>query len=343
MTLRKELDVLVVGGGAFGTSLATILARLGRKVNLWVRRPEQAKEINSKHVNSRYLPGIKIPKSLKATTDLASTVKLAPVILIVVPSQSFRKVARMLGAHLEGDQIVVHATKGFEIATFKRMSQILQEETCALKIGVLSGPTLAKELMAGHPAGALIASRYHEVFKQVQALFATSTLRVFSGTDVAGTEMAGAFKNIIALGAGISDGLGYGDNTKALLVIRGLVEMSQLGVAMGGEVMTFGGLAGVGDLMATCASPLSRNHTVGSRLAAGDSLQTILDTMPHVAEGVPTTAAVHRHAAAIGLNLPIVQAVNGILYGGLDVADAVNLLMTLPTGRELASLHSPPG
>jgi len=339
MSVREELDCLVLGGGTFGSALAAILLETGRRVRLWVRREAQAEEINREHTNQRYLPGFSLPENLEATTDLAGAVAGAPVAILAVPSRSFRGVARQLGDHLEGDQIVVHTTKGLEIESFLRMSQILREETCTLKIGALSGPNLAVELMKGHPAGATVASCYEEVVAAAQALFRGGRMRVYGSRDVVGTEMAGAFKNIIALAAGMSDGMGFGDNTKALLLTRGLSEMARIGVSMGGDVFTFSGLAGFGDLMATCASPLSRNHQVGSRLARGETLEAILESMTQVAEGVPTTEAVHRHAVSRGLDLPIVRAVHGILYEGWTVGDAVARLMAIPVGDELSALR----
>ena len=332
------IDVLVVGGGSFGTSLASILASLGRKVHMWVRRQDQADELNNSHTNERYLPGIALPKSLVGVTDLVESVKKAPVVLMVVPSQSFRRVARQVGEHIEGDQILFHATKGFEISTFKRMSQILKEETCCLKIGVLSGPNLAKELMLGQPAGALIASRYDEVINVVQALFDGGPLKVFGGSDVVGTEIASAFKNCIAIAAGVASGLDFGNNSKSLLVTRGLMEMARLGVVMGGDVFTFGGLAGIGDLMATCDSPLSRNNQVGRRLAGGESLSEILESMTSVAEGVPTTKAVYKYAKKTGITLPIIYGVHGLLYRNWTVEQVIAKLMATPAGRELAAL-----
>ena len=339
MSRRDDMDVLVVGGGCFGTSLASLLAGQGRRVRLWVRREDQAEEINTTHKNSRYLPDFDLPENLEAVTDLGRSVAGAPLILMVVPSKSFRQVAKQVGDHLEGDQILVHATKGIEIATFKRMSQVLREETCGLKIGVLSGPNLSKEIMAGHPAGALLASRYREVVKAAQALFEGSRLRLYGGKDVIGTEVGGAFKNIIAVASGLATGLGFGDNTKSLLITRGLSEMARFGVAVGADVFTFGGLAGIGDLMATCASPLSRNHQVGSRLAKGESMQEILDTSVQVAEGVPTTKAVHDQAEAIHMDLPIVQAVYHRLYDDWDNERVVENLMAIPVSSELARLR----
>jgi glycerol-3-phosphate dehydrogenase (NAD(P)+) len=337
--MSYELDLLVVGGGSFGTSLANILATLSRRVKLWVRREEQAEEFNTKRTNSRYLEGYSLSDALVATTDLAGGVRNARIVLVVVPSKSFRHVAREIGETLNGDQILIHATKGIEPDSFKRMSQILREETCARKIGVLSGPNLAREIMATHPAGALVASRYDEVVAATQEAFAGGWLRVYGGRDVVGTEVGGSFKNIVALAAGVADGLGLGDNTKALLVTRGLSEMAQFGVAMGANPFTFGGLAGIGDLMATCASPLSRNHQVGERLAKNESLEGILASMAHVSEGVPTTRAVHAFAVARGLDLPIVAAVHRILYEATSAGEAVEGLMALPTGEEMAQLR----
>ena len=336
---RDKLDVLVVGGGSFGTTLASLMTNLGRRTRLWVRRAEQAEEINREHTNSRYLPGFELPAGLEATTDLAMSVKAAQVVMVVIPSRQFREVAKKLGDHIRGDQVLLHATKGLEIDTFKRMSEILREETCSLKIGVLSGPNLALEIMAGHPAGATLASRYDEVIEKGQALFKGERIRVYGGRDVVGTEIGGAFKNIVALAAGAAQGMGYGDNTKSLLMTRGLSEMVRFGVALGADILTFGGLAGIGDLIATCASPLSRNNRVGVALAEDRELDDILEEMGQVAEGVPTTKAVHIQAESMGLDLPIVRAVYEVLYQGRKTPDALADLMRIPVGDELAALR----
>ncbi len=337
---KKDLDVLIVGGGSFGTAIATLLSETGKSLEMWVRRKELADEINTHRTNSRYAKGHTLPEGVRATTDLAEGVRRAPAILMAVPSKSFREVARAVGDTIQGDQILVHTTKGFEIETFKRMSTILREETCTLKTGVFSGPNLAGEIMARHPAGATVASHYDEVIQVMQALFKESGyIRVYGGHDVVGTEVGSAFKNIIALAAGMSDGMGFGDNTKSLLLTRGLGEMARVGVAMGGDVFTFGGLTGVGDLMCTCGSPLSRNHQVGERLAKGETLEEILDSMTQVAEGVPTTKAVKLYADSVGLDLPIVQAVHRLLFEGWKVEDALVQLMHLPVGDELAALR----
>ena len=339
MSASSKHEVVVLGGGSFGTALAVILGDLGRRVQLWVRRQEQADEINRERTNGRYLKGRLVPPSVFATADMREAIEGVPVVLIAMPSKSFRSVAREAGEHLVGDQLVVHATKGIEIDSFKRMSQILREETCALKVGVLSGPNLAGELMAGHPAGSVAASRFVEVVRGVQRLFAGGHLRVYGGRDVVGVEIGGSFKNIIAIAAGVADGLGFGDNAQSLLVTRGLSEMAQLGVRLGGDVFTFGGLAGVGDLVATCSSKLSRNHQVGEALASGKNIDTVLSEMSYVAEGVPTTAAVYQRALAEGLDLPITAAVHGLLYEGMTAANALASLMALPVGDELSTLH----
>ncbi len=337
MSARNGMDILVVGGGRLGTVLGSLMASKGRRVVLWVRRDELAEEINTKHTNNVYLPDIKLAPELKASTDLAGSLRETPVVMMSIPSQSFREVARTVGDTLEGDQIVVHTTKGFELSTFKRMSQILREETCTLKLGVLSGPTIAEEIAAGHPTGAILASRYTTVLETVQALFEGSAFRVYGGRDVVGAEVAGAFKNVIAVAAGAVDGLNFGDNTKWLIVSRGLNEMARLGMAMGADTMTFGGLAGIGDMAATCTSSYSLSHKIGLRLAKKqEDIETILADLPNTAEAVPTSAAIHQNATKLGLDLPIVRAVHGLLHKGWSVQKAIVELMAVPVDRELA-------
>lgn len=338
MARKETLDAAVIGGGSWGTALGTLLARLGRDVCIWVRREEQAAEINEQHTNSRYLPGIKLPGKLRASTDMEALVDKAPVVFMAMPSRSFREVARQVGDHARGDHLLIHLTKGLEVDSFKRMSQILREETCCLKLGVLSGPNLAGEVVKGDPAGAVVASHYAELVKTVQALFRGGFFRVYSVYDVVGTELGGAFKNIIALSAGMADGMGFGDNLKALLVTRGLREMIVYGEAMGADPYTFCGLAGIGDLMATCSSKLSRNYQVGTRLAAGEKLEKILESLGQVAEGVPTTLAVHRQVHRMRLTLPIVDGVHRVLYDEISVEDSIATLMKHPVGDELSEL-----
>jgi glycerol-3-phosphate dehydrogenase (NAD(P)+) len=219
------------------------------------------------------------------------------------------------------------------------MSEILRQETCGLKIGVLSGPNLAAELLKGHPSGSVIASRYDEVVERTQRLFRGSFLRVYGGRDVVGTEVAGSFKNIVAIAAGVTDGLGFGDNAKSLVITRGLSEMATLGARLGADVLTFGGLAGVGDLMATCASPLSRNHQTGEKLASGMSVDEALASLSGVAEGVPTSSAVYRKAKALRLDLPLANAVFQLVHEHRKAPQLLVELMSLPVTDEFSQLR----
>jgi len=328
----------VIGAGSWGTTLAKVLGENGKHTLFWTRRDDLCREINETHQNSAYLPGFNLPDSVEATSDLARICESCLLIVLVVPSHGFRDVARDMGPHLTGEHVVVHATKGIEQGTFKRMSQVLRDETCLKKIGVLSGPNLAKELAARHPTGTLVASRYDEVFQRAHAALHNDYFRVYYGHDVIGAEVGGAFKNIIALAAGVAAGLGLGDNTKALLLTRGLSEMARFGVAMGADLLTFGGMAGMGDLIATCSSPLSRNHQVGARLARGEKLEDIQRDMRMVAEGVKMAKAAHEFAVRKGLDLPIAKAIYHLLYEHHDVPALLRELMSIPAGPEFAAL-----
>ena len=330
--------VSVVGAGSWGTTLAWILANNGNRVLLWARDEARCKEINGKRVNSRYLPDVKLPRRIEATTDLQAVCQASPLMVLVVPSHGLRKVAFRMGEWLGGDQMVVHATKGIEIETGKRMSQVIREETCVRKIGALAGPNLATEIVAGKPAGTLVASPYEEVFEAAQEAFHCPSFRVYSGKDVVGAEVGGAFKNIIAVAAGVCDGMQMGDNTKSLLLTRGLNEMARLGDTMGAQLVTFGGLSGIGDLMATCASPLSRNHQVGERLAAGQKRKQIESEMHMVAEGVKTAKAIHRFATYKGLELPIAEGVYELLYSRRSVKRVLEDLLSRPAADEFEGL-----
>lgn len=330
--------VTVIGAGSWGTTLAQVLGRNGHDVLVWARSPEICEQIGQQHRNERYLPGFELSPNIQATTDLERACQHSTWILLVVPSHGLRACARDMSGFLTGEHSIVHATKGIEQQSFRRMSEVLREETCVRKIGVLSGPNLAKEIMRGQPAGTLVASKYREVLDRSLALLHAGSFRVYAGDDVVGAEVGGAFKNIVAVAAGVVDELGMGDNTRALLLTRGLNEMAHVGAAMGANVLTFGGLAGIGDLMATCASPLSRNHQVGERLARGQSLAQIRDEMHMVAEGVKTTASTHAYARHKGLDLPIVRAVHAVIYEQRPVMDAIRDLMALPASHELVEL-----
>ena len=338
LSAGKE-TVGVIGAGSWGTTLAKVLAENGNPVLLWSRRPELADALNSQRENQLYLPKIELPESIRATSNLQEIAEQALLLLLVVPSHGLRKVAYELGEFVTGEHVVIHATKGLEQGSHKRMSEVLREETCLRKIGVLSGPNLARELAQGQPAGTLIASRYAEVYRRGHAALTNDYFRVYWNQDVIGAEVGGAFKNVIAVGGGVAAGLGLGENTKALLLTRGLSEMARLGAAMGADVMTFGGMAGIGDLMATCNSSLSRNHQVGRRLAAGETLDHIQSEMKMVAEGVKTARAVHQFCDETGVYLPIANAVYRLLYEEMSIPELLSDLMAVPTGAELDALQ----
>jgi glycerol-3-phosphate dehydrogenase (NAD(P)+) len=336
-----DARVAIVGAGSWGTTLAKVAAETHpeNEVALWARDPEVCADIRATRRNPRYLTDVELPANLVATTDLEEVCERALLLVLVVPSHGFRKVAYEMGGFVTGEHALVHGTKGIEQGTFKRMSEVLREETCVRKLGVLAGPNLALEVAQRHPAGTLVASGYDEVLERAQlALHNPRYFRVYGGKDVIGAEVGGAFKNIVALAAGVVDGLGLGDNTKALLLTRGINEMARLGHVMGGKVLTFGGMAGFGDLMATCASPLSRNHQVGERQARGPTLVEITSEMRMVAEGVKTSKAVHDFGRARGLDLPIVDAVYRLVHEGVPVAQIVEELMSRPSGDEFAEL-----
>jgi len=315
-----------------------VLGNNGHQVLLWGRDAERVADINERHVNQRYLPDFELSHNIQATSDLQRACEWSRWILLVVPSHGLRDAARSMGEHLSGEHMIVHATKGIEQGSFKRMSQVLREETCVRRIGVLSGPNLAREIMRRQPAGTLVASKYTELQERSQALLHNRYFRVYVGDDVVGAEVGGAFKNIVAVAAGIVDQLQMGDNTRSLLLTRGLNEMARVGATMGANVLTFGGLAGIGDLMATCASPLSRNHQVGERLAKGQPLEQIQAEMHMVAEGVKTTRSTYEFAVHRGLDLPIVRAVHALIYQGRTVEQAIQGLMELPASQELVEL-----
>ncbi|HEY9899529.1 MAG TPA: NAD(P)H-dependent glycerol-3-phosphate dehydrogenase [Pantanalinema sp.] len=331
--------VSVIGGGSWGTTIAHLIGENGHPVKLWMRDPEQVAELNLKHRNERYLGDLALSPRVLAVSSLEEAARDAATLVIVTPSHSLRTIARELGDHLDGSRILIHGIKGLEPGTFKRMSQVLREETCCRKIGVLSGPNLAKEVAQGQPSATVVASAYQEVVEAGVSLLKSKTFRVYGNDDVVGTELGGTLKNIFAIAAGLAHGLGFGDNTKALLLTRGLTEMTRLGVHMGASVSTFSGLSGIGDLMATCFSPLSRNYQVGYRLSKGETLEAITHDLKQVAEGVRTTRTVADYARAKGLYLPITQGVARVLFEGATPQQALSGL--LEVGRNPFETDAP--
>lgn len=307
--------VAVIGAGTWGTTIAKMLGDNGRDVLLWARRRDVMDEINREHTRSDLLPGQTLPDGLRATQTLEDVAHHAKLLFVALPSQAFRTVVRALGPHTDGEHVLVHATKGLEARTFKRMSEIVREETPIRRIGVLTGPNLGPQVAAGLPAGALIASRYDGVIKRVYSALHRPTFRLYGWRDVVGAEVAGAFKNVVAIAAGIADGLALGENAKALLITRGLNEMSRFGQLLGAEVLTFGTIAAVGDLFATCTSPLSRNHTAGWRLAEGATIEELGSELDGVAEGLVAASVISEYAHTLGISLPLVAATRDVIAG----------------------------
>jgi glycerol-3-phosphate dehydrogenase (NAD(P)+) len=304
---------------------------------LWTRRPEVAEEIERDHANSPYLPGERLDERLGATADLEQAAELADVLVMAVPSHGFREVLGQAAPYVRPWVPVVSLTKGLEQGTDQRMTEVIEEVLPGHPAGVLAGPNLAKEIIQGYAAAAVIAMPEERVSRTLQAIFSRTVFRVYSSTDVPGVEVAGALKNVFAISAGMAAGLGTGDNTRALVIARALAEMTRLGVAMGGERHTFAGLAGMGDLLATCISPLSRNRYVGEELAKGRTLEEIIEEMNMVAEGVKTSRAVMDLADRYGVEMPIAQEVYAVVNEGRTPQEAFRgLLRTQPT-TELAA------
>ncbi|MBF2052794.1 MAG: NAD(P)-dependent glycerol-3-phosphate dehydrogenase [Candidatus Sericytochromatia bacterium] len=322
------MNVGVIGGGSWGTTIAYLLSQNPQnQVQLWMRNAEVVETINNTHYSPKYSGETRLSERIVATTDLEKVVSECPVLFLVVTSASARQVLHEIGNWFNGSQILIHCIKGFEHSTFKRISTIVREETCCRKLGVLSGPNLAKEILQGHPSATVVASAFDEVVSLAQELMTSARFRVYGHKDVVGAEVAGALKNIIALAAGMTGGLGYEHNTQSLLLTRGLVEVTRFGMQMGAQASTFRGLAGMGDLIATCSSSLSRNYQVGHRIAQGETLSEILQTMPYVSEGVPTTRSVYAMSQQMGVEMPITTGVQAILNEQISPRDAIDRLM----------------
>jgi len=322
--------VSVIGTTSWGTTLAIILANNGSDVMLWARTQEEAAAMESAKENQRMLKGIPFPPGMHATASMEEAICEAEMVVMVVPSRSIRENAKRLLPHISPNSILLSATKGLEKNSAKRMSQVIEEELPEAfhsRISVLSGPNLAKEIAQGMPASTVIASRDESVALRVQELFMSNIFRVYTNADIVGVELGGALKNIIALGAGISDGLGYGNNGKAAFITRGLAEITRLGVSAGANPLTFAGLTGLGDLIATCSSPLSRNRYVGEQLAYGKGLQEILFSMNNVAEGVDTTLGALELASRLKVEMPLTQAISNVLFQNMDPRQTVVDLM----------------
>jgi glycerol-3-phosphate dehydrogenase (NAD(P)+) len=322
--------ITVVGAGSWGTALAMVLADNGHEVRIWGNRKEQIDEINEKHTNQRYLPGAELPSNIIAYTSLAEALKDVSTILLVVPTKAIREVLGKMKPLLEMPVTIIHASKGIEPDTSKRISEMIEEEIPAdvlEHVVVLSGPSHAEEVALRHPTTITSASKNMQAAEMVQDLFMNQYFRVYTNPDIIGVELGGALKNIIALAAGMTDGLGFGDNAKAALMTRGLAEIARLGRKMGANPLTFAGLTGMGDLIVTCTSVHSRNWRAGNMLGKGHSLEEVLESMGMVVEGVRTTKAAHQLAKKMNVDMPITTALHEVLFNGKDVKGAVDSLM----------------
>jgi len=325
--------VTVVGAGSWGTTVASLAAR-NAPVLLWARRQELAEQITAAHQNPDYLAGIALHPELRATSSLPMAAGQADVIVMAVPAHAFRKTLAELAPHIRPWIPVVSLAKGLEEGTGKRMTELIEEELPGHPAGALSGPNLAREVLDGLAAAAVIVMPDHSVAQRLQSLLRTPWFRVYTGTDVIGVEVGGAVKNVIAIAAGMADGLGAGDNTRAMVISRGVAEMTRLGVAMGGDPGTFGGLAGLGDTIATSTSPLSRNRALGLQMAQGKTADEVTRGWRMVVEGIRTSRAVCGLADKLGADVPIFREINAVVHEGRAPTEAFRGLLRIRPAKE---------
>ncbi len=331
----SDEKIAVIGAGSWGTALTKPIGDLGQKVSLWGHRREHVEEIKATRQNKAYLPGFKLADTVRPVSDLREAVAGHTIIIMVVPSHVFREVFIGVEPYLQNGAYVVSASKGIENVSLLTMTQVMEDVLSSsanageknIRTGVLSGPSFAKEVAAGLPTAVTVASQKMEAAVFIQRALSSLLFRVYAATDVIGLELGGALKNIVAIGAGICDGLGYGTNTRAALITRGLAEISRLGISMGADPLTFSGLGGLGDLVLTCTGELSRNRTVGLKLGQGKKLSAILSEMNMVAEGVKTTRSAWNLARRVGVEMPILDQVYQVLYQDKPCRDAVRDLL----------------
>jgi glycerol-3-phosphate dehydrogenase (NAD(P)+) len=328
------MRVTVLGAGSWGTTVASLSA--GRNpTTLWARNPDLAAAVNEKHENPSYLPGFTLPESLRATSDLEEAVSAVEVLVVGVPSHGFRTVLTDAAPHVPHWIPVVSLTKGFEAGTLFRMTEVIRDVLPGRVAAALSGPNLAKEIMAGNAAASVVATEDLSVAAELQRVLQRGLFRLYTNHDVVGCEVGGALKNVVAIATGIAQGLSVGDNTRAAVISRGLAELTRLGVAMGAEPATMAGLAGMGDLIATCISPLSRNRQVGERLGKGESIDEILGSMNMVAEGVKTAHTVMELSERYQVELPICAEIRRVVSGEISAIEAYRgLVRRSPAGHE---------
>ena len=320
-------NITLLGGGSWGTALSKLLSENGHNVTVWLRNEAQVRELTVNRVNERYLPKVRIPENIVFTSDINEAVKEAEILLLVIPTQMVRGVLRQIKDEYKDGKVIINASKGIEIGTMNLVSGIVKEETKNCTFAVLSGPSHAEEVGLSMPTAITIACENKDVAEEIQDMFMSSYFRVYTNDDVIGAELGGSLKNIIALGAGISDGVGYGDNAKAALMNRGIVEIARLGIAMGADAHTFYGLSGIGDLIVTCTSKHSRNWNAGYLIGQGLSKDEAIKKIGMIVEGIPTTYAAYELSKKINVDMPIVDAMYDILENNADVKETVNKLM----------------
>ncbi len=328
-----NLNTGLLGGGSWGTTVAALIAR-NASITMWARDQATVDEINSQHTNSKYLPDAVLPAEVRATSDIEEAVATMDVIVMGIPSQSFRGVLEQIKPHIRPWVPVISLSKGLELSTGKRMTELINEVLPGHPAGVLTGPNLAREIMSGFAAASVIAMEDEIIVRELQKLFHSGLFRVYTNHDVIGCELGGVLKNIIAIAAGMGDGQGAGENTRSAVITRGLAEITRLGVAMGGEPQTFAGLAGTGDLIATCTSPQSRNRTVGYELGKGRTIKEITDEMFMVAEGVKSAPAVMALAENHGVDMPIAREVFQVVQDKSTARQAFRGLLKTVAGAE---------
>lgn len=335
----SSIRVAVLGGGSWGTTVAHLCAHNAPTV-LWARSKETVDQINTEHQNRRYLDGYVLHESLRATTDLADALSTTDLLVVGVPSQVFRQTLRDAAPLVRPWIPVVSLTKGLELETGKRMTEIIHDELPGHPVGVLTGPNLAKEILAGAAAASVVAMHDRAVAESLQDVFHSNLFRVYTNDDLIGCELGGAFKNVIAIASGMADGLGAGDNTRSAVITRGLAEITRLGVALGGSPLTFAGLTGMGDLIATCISPQSRNRTVGQRLGEGMTIDEVIADMHQVAEGVKSCRIVQELGRECGVSTPITDQVVAVCHEGSTAKDAYAGLINRANRREMHGLDA---
>ena len=339
----KKESIAVIGAGSWGTALSMVLADNEHEVRLWSHNPHQVMEINGEHTNTKYLPEIVLQENIKAFSSLKETLAGIEVVVMAVPTKAIREVLGKIKQIQKEPLVIVHVSKGIEPDTLLRISEMIEEEMpieLVDSIVVLSGPSHAEEVSLRRPTTVAVSSKKMGAAERVQDLFINGNFRVYTNSDIIGVEIGGALKNIIALAAGVSDGLGYGDNAKAALMTRGLAEISRLGMKMGANPLTFSGLTGLGDLIVTCTSVHSRKWRAGNLLGKGKKLQEVLDNMGMVVEGVRTTKAAWQLAKKYNVQMPITNALYDVLFHGIDPKDAVDALMTRGKTNEMEQFNA---